>query len=134
MLRLLFLLAFKYAFCFWKVSNLDVEESPLVTFFPKSVCYSSKPATRESCPNLFQCVHRGQIVSPERPLILLDSCEDYRCSCPVGKIKSNGVKCKHGYMNCQWKYEGCQLMKTTMNSASCLYLLTIREQLLPSLD
>ncbi|CBY24524.1 unnamed protein product [Oikopleura dioica] len=134
MFKRLFQFALPGVLGFWKVSNLDIEDSPLVTFFPKSVCYSSKPATPVNCPNLFKCIHRGQTVTPDKPLVLLDSCEDYRCACPTGKIKSEGVKCKNGYLNCQWKYEGCQLMKTTMNSASCLYLITIREQLLPALE
>lgn len=40
MLKNLFKFTLPGVLSFWKVSNLDIEESPLVTFFPKSVCYS----------------------------------------------------------------------------------------------
>lgn len=86
--------------------------------FPRMRCVSRKDPDEDICPQLYYCIHRGEQIRPNFPVKYADDCEEYHCICPE-KIAAAKVQCKTGYQNCQWIYDGCELVKKRMKDGRC---------------
>ena len=71
----LFILSFIFKFI--DCLSIDIKNPKrLETYrFPKSQCTSRIAPDEEICPQLYYCVHRGNKVTPNKPLQCTDDCQ-----------------------------------------------------------